>query len=184
MKWLGIIGRVGSGKSTVAKLVHDAFGLPIVELDHIGWAILEKPEIIHAITSQVSPNVLQPSGQIDRQRLGAIVFHDPIALKQLNSISHPAIRAQLSDPKTPSLLVGALIDEIGLRSSCQSIITVDRADAAIIASNPKAATILPHQASREMFQTRGDWVLHNTTPAQLRTDTLTLFKQLLSTVHY
>jgi hypothetical protein len=42
---------------------------------------------------------------------------------------------------------------------------------------------LPHQASRDMFQARGDWVLYNTTPDQLRTDALALFKQLLSTVH-
>ena len=79
--------------------------------------------------------------------------------------------------------MGALLDEIGLRDRCQTIVTVDRADSDILASNPKAAHILPHQASRDTFQARGDWILHNTTPDQLRTDTLALFKQLLSTVH-
>ena len=183
MTWLGIIGRVGSGKSTVAKLVHETFGLPIVELDHLGWAVLEMPEVIAAITHQISPNVLHPSGHIDRKRLGTIVFHDPVALQRLNAISHPVIRAQLPTPTTPSVLVGALIDELGLRDRCQTIVTVDRADSDILASNPKAAAILPHQASRELFQTRGDWTLHNTTPTQLRTDTLALFKRLLRTVH-
>lgn len=120
MTWLGIIGRVGSGKSTVASLVHEAFGLPVVELDHIGWAVLELPDVIAAIAQQISPDVREPNGQIDRSRLGRIVFQDPVALARLNSISHPAIRAQLPTPTTPSLLVGALIDEIGLRNRCKT----------------------------------------------------------------
>ena len=157
MTWLGIIGRVGSGKSTVASLVHEAFGLPITELDHVGWSVLERPDIIAAITQQISPDVRQTNGQIDRKRLGGIVFQDPVALARLNSISHPAIRAQLPTPKTPSLLVGALLDEIGLRDRCQTIVTVDRADSDILASNPKAAHILPHQASRDTQRGACGW---------------------------
>jgi dephospho-CoA kinase len=86
-------GGIGAGKSAVAEKLL-ARGIPVVHADMIGHAVLEpEGEAFHAVTAWW-PEVLV-AGRIDRSRLAGIVFADPHALKELESMTHPAIAARI-----------------------------------------------------------------------------------------
>lgn len=86
-------GGIGAGKSSVADTLA-ARGIPVVHADMIGHAVLEpEGEAFHAVSAWW-PEILV-DGHIDRPRLAAIVFGDPHALKELESMTHPAIAARI-----------------------------------------------------------------------------------------
>jgi dephospho-CoA kinase len=86
-------GGIGAGKSAAAAAL-EARGIPVVHADTIGHAVLEpKGEAFHAVSAWW-PEVLV-DGHIDRSRLARIVFEDPQALRQLESMTHPAIAARI-----------------------------------------------------------------------------------------
>jgi dephospho-CoA kinase len=97
MLTIGLTGGIGSGKSTVTKLLAD-LGAPIVDADKVGHAIYEPggpayPDMIAAFGDRI----LAPDRTIDRKKLGPIVFGDPAALKRLNSIVHPKMLARMRE---------------------------------------------------------------------------------------
>jgi dephospho-CoA kinase len=97
MLTIGLTGGIGSGKSTVTKLLAE-LGAPIVDADKVGHAIYEPggpayPDMIEAFGEQI----LAPDRTIDRKKLGPIVFADPAALKRLNSIVHPKMFARMRE---------------------------------------------------------------------------------------
>lgn len=94
---LGLTGGLGSGKSTVARILRD-LGAVIVSADEIAREVVapERPayaEIVQAFGTEV----LQEDGRIDRERLARLVFTDPAAREQLNRITHPRIRARMRE---------------------------------------------------------------------------------------
>ena len=102
MLTIGLTGGIGSGKSTVSKLLAD-LGAPIIDADKIGHAIYGPdgpayPDMIAAF----GEGILAPDRTIDRKKLGPIVFADPAALKRLNSIVHPKMFARMRE------MVGAM----------------------------------------------------------------------------
>ncbi|QRW04349.1 dephospho-CoA kinase [Ceratobasidium sp. AG-Ba] len=90
---VGLTGGIGSGKSTVSSLLA-SHGLPIVDADLIAREVVQPGEPAHAaICSTFGPSVLVEGTQdIDRKKLGAIIFNDEHKRKQLNAIVHPAVR--------------------------------------------------------------------------------------------
>ncbi|QRV90139.1 dephospho-CoA kinase [Ceratobasidium sp. AG-Ba] len=90
---VGLTGGIGSGKSTVSSLLA-SHGLPIVDADLIAREVVQPGEPAHAaICSTFGPSVLVEGTQdIDRKKLGAIIFNDEQKRKQLNAIVHPAVR--------------------------------------------------------------------------------------------
>lgn len=86
-------GGIGSGKSAVAALF-SARGIPVIHADMIGHAVLEPEGEAFPTVSAWWPEVVV-DGTIDRSRLAAIVFRDPQALKELESMTHPAIVARI-----------------------------------------------------------------------------------------
>jgi dephospho-CoA kinase len=97
MLTIGLTGGIGSGKSTVSKLLAD-LGAPIIDADKVGHAIYAPdgpayPDMIAAF----GDGILAPDRTIDRKKLGPIVFADPTALKRLNSIVHPKMFARMRE---------------------------------------------------------------------------------------
>ena len=102
MLTIGLTGGIGSGKSTVSKLLAE-LGAPIIDADQVGHAIYTPdgpayPDMIAAF----GEGILGPDRTIDRKKLGPIVFGDPAALKRLNSIVHPKMFARMRE------MVGAM----------------------------------------------------------------------------
>jgi dephospho-CoA kinase len=94
---IALTGGIGSGKSTVARLL-EAKGAVVVDADAIARAIVEPGEpALTEIREAFGPDVLEPSGRLDRAALAGIVFADPDALARLNAITHPRIAARSAE---------------------------------------------------------------------------------------
>jgi len=94
---VGLTGGIGSGKSTVARLLADR-GALIVDVDAIGRAVIAPGGRAEAgVLAEFGSAIAAADGTIDRPSLARLVFEHPEALARLNAISHPAINAELTD---------------------------------------------------------------------------------------
>jgi dephospho-CoA kinase len=92
---VGLTGGIGSGKSTVSELLA-AKGAVIVDADLIVRQVQEPGQpVLAAIAEHFGPSVLTAEGELDRAALAGLVFNDTGALKALNGIVHPAVRAEM-----------------------------------------------------------------------------------------
>ena len=91
VKIIGITGGIGSGKSVVSRMIRER-GFPVVDLDELAHEIIEpgKPAY-EKILSRFGKDILDPERRIERRRLGAVVFRDAEARKELEQITHPEI---------------------------------------------------------------------------------------------
>lgn len=92
---LGLTGGIASGKSTVAKIFADN-GAKVIDADQVARQVVQVGTVgIKKIQQTFGGQILAADGQIDRKRLGQIVFSDPLALKKLTAITGPLIREEL-----------------------------------------------------------------------------------------
>ncbi len=90
---VGLTGGIGSGKSTVAALLRER-GLPVVDADDVARACTAPGSPgLAAVVERFGRTVLAPDGGLDRAALAAVVFADGAALRDLEAITHPCIRA-------------------------------------------------------------------------------------------
>ena len=89
MRILGLTGSIGMGKSTTAKLFAEA-GVPVYDADATVHKIYEG-EAVPAIEAAFPGTTAD--GKVDRAKLAAKVVHEPAAMKQLEAIVHPMLRA-------------------------------------------------------------------------------------------
>lgn len=95
-KKVGITGGIGSGKST-ACLCFKALGIPVYDADTRARALMVKDEsLISAIQAAFGQEAYLPNKQLNRPWLAQRVFHDPEAVKQLNSLVHPRVHADFA----------------------------------------------------------------------------------------
>ena len=88
---IGLTGGIASGKSAVAALLRDR-GAAVVDADQLARAaVAPGMPALAEIVKRFGTHVLTPDGQLDRAKLGAIVFHDQSARADLNRITHPRI---------------------------------------------------------------------------------------------
>lgn len=89
MKIIGLTGGIGSGKSTVARFLAES-GAVIIDADKVGHEAFEPDTPAwHDVVEAFGKEVIAPSGEIDRKKLGGLVFNDPESLTRLNRIMHP-----------------------------------------------------------------------------------------------
>lgn len=94
MKKIGLTGGIGSGKSTVAKLLADA-GFTVVDADKIAREIMEPGSpVLDDVAAAFGDDLIRADGSLDRGELARRAFVDKQATEKLNSITHPAIRAE------------------------------------------------------------------------------------------
>ena len=101
MRVIGLTGGIGSGKSTVSRFLAE-LGAVVIDADKVGHeAFKPGTESWKEIIAAFGREVLTPGGEIDRQKLGEMVFGKPELLSRLNRVMHPRVydmvKAQLEE---------------------------------------------------------------------------------------
>jgi dephospho-CoA kinase len=128
---VGLTGGIASGKSTVAEMLRER-DIPVLEADPLGHELLEPGQAAYdEVVRDFGKEVLDPSGKVNRAKLGGIVFSDAQKRARLNQILHPRILdvvrkwfAALEGPEAPELAVveAALIIEAGYNKELDKVI--------------------------------------------------------------
>lgn len=92
---VGLTGGIATGKSTVSNILRH-LGCPVIDADRLARRVVEPNRPAwRAIIKQFGTEVLLPDGEINREKLGNIVFNDPSKRRLLNSCTHMAIFREL-----------------------------------------------------------------------------------------
>ena len=190
---LGITGGTGCGKTTALEAIRDLGGLTL-DCDEIYHDLLKHdPKLLASIEDRFPGTVKE--GVLDRKALGARVFGDPAALRDLNGLTHPAVRRRIQEileKEQPDL---AAIDAIGLFESgladlCTATVAVtapeDRRAERLVAregiSLDYARLRIRAQAPNEAFAQKCDHTLENTgTKDEFYEKSRSLFQKIIET---
>lgn len=94
---LGLTGGIGTGKSQVGEILA-GLGASIINADSLGHKVYEPgTDGWTEVVSAFGEDVLSPTGEVDRKKLGGVVFSDPRTLERLNAITHPKIYSLIED---------------------------------------------------------------------------------------
>jgi len=92
---IGVTGPIGCGKTTVAGWLRD-LGAVVVDADVLAREVVEPGEpALEAVVHRFGGAAVRADGSLDRGALGRIVFADPVALRDLEAIVHPAVRPRI-----------------------------------------------------------------------------------------
>jgi dephospho-CoA kinase len=175
---LGLVGRAGSGKSTVARAL-EADGARLLEADPLGHEITDRdPEVRAALTAEYGADIYRPDGALDRARVAARVFTDRRARERLNQLVHPRIVARIRDAIVALIQQGwrgvvvvdaALMLDWHLERACDAVLAVTAAEADQVArlvrargwSEDEARARLQAQRTNEEYARAADTVIEN-----------------------
>lgn len=112
MKVIGLTGGIGSGKSTVSQFLAE-LGAVILDADRVGHeAFKPDTDVWREVVAAFGRQIVTPTGDIDREKLGEIVFGNPESRARLNQIMHPRIykmvRVQLEEYRRQGVSVVVL----------------------------------------------------------------------------
>ena len=96
MKIIGLTGGVGSGKTQILEYLNNKYGATICQTDALAKKLQKKGgRCYDAIVEHFGEEILDEKGELDRPRLGEIVFSDRAQLSVLNGIVHPAVKKEI-----------------------------------------------------------------------------------------
>jgi dephospho-CoA kinase len=202
MPVLGLIGGIGGGKSSAARMLAER-GAVVIDADAVGHELLEDPSIRARVVERFGAGVLEvPSSgaaewsRISRKALASIVFGDAEALRNLEAILHPAMRDHFRrtidrlarEGGRPCIVLdAAVLLEAGWDDLCDWIAFVDaprpeRLRRVKPARGWSEATFEARERSQwpvEEKRRRADWVIANDGgPDHLRAEVARLFARL------
>jgi len=131
---IGITGPIGCGKSTVARWMGERPGVVVIDADVVARKVLEPGEpALDAVLARFGSDLLRADGSLDRAALGRVVFADPAALRDLETIVHPAVRPRILATMDGAAAHGAdavVVEAIrliegGLAALCDEVWLVD-----------------------------------------------------------
>ncbi len=172
---IGLTGGIASGKTTVANMFRDQFGIEIVDADVIARRVVEKGSIgLEAIHKHFGDEILTAEGELNRAELRKRIFANEEEKTWVNQLLHPMIRQQmeqdLQQVTSPyALLVVPLLTENNLQHMADRVLVVDVDEETQIERTmsrdkvpmEQAKSILAAQASREQRLAIADDVIKN-----------------------
>ncbi len=175
---LGITGGVGAGKSTVMSRLREKYGAYTLQADQVGHLLMKKGNVCYEPICQLfGREILDEQGEIDRRKVGAIVFSDSSLLEKLNQIVHPAVKTyieQTIEEKRQQncplfVLEAALLLEEHYDTICDDLWYIYVNDAVRRQrlksdrgySDEKITNILNNQLKDEVFRQRCNYVVEN-----------------------
>jgi dephospho-CoA kinase len=135
---IGLTGNIATGKSLVGHMLAER-GAEHIDADHLAHRVMAQGT--HAweqIVREFGREILQPDGEIDRARLGAIVFSDAAALARLEGFVHPPVIALTGERIERSTTSVVVVEAIKL---IESGMVVRLCDALWVVIAPRAAQI-------------------------------------------
>ena len=130
---VGITGGIACGKSTVSELLAEK-GAISINVDKVGHQLLKRgSSVMGELIAAFGKGILNESGDVSREKLGAIVFNDKSARERLNAIMHPPIVEQsrtkarqlvADDPACVVLIDAPLLIEAGAQDTVDIIVVV------------------------------------------------------------
>lgn len=172
---IGLTGGIGSGKSTVARLLV-ARGAVLIDTDAIARSLASPGgAAIEAIRTQFGSSVIDTTGGLDRTRMRELVFADAQAKVRLETILHPMIglecnrQALAAAGKTTVFDVPLLVESSHWRTRVDRVLVVDCTTETQVVrvmnrsgwSREAVLAVVAQQASRERRRTCADAVIHN-----------------------
>lgn len=95
MNIIGITGKSGSGKTTFASLLAKELKCKHIDIDKIGHKALFRPEILDTLCKKFGTEILDKNGNIDRKKMGDIVFTQRHKMKELSDLTWEFMQQQL-----------------------------------------------------------------------------------------
>lgn len=175
---LGLVGRAGSGKTTVARAL-EADGARVLEADRIGHEVTDgDPEVRAALAAEYGDDVYLADGRLDRRRVGARVFADADARRRLDRLVHPRIgrilRERLDALRASGfrglvVIEAALLFEWGFERECDAVLAVTASAEEQVArmrsargwSEEEARARLAAQRTNQGFEAAADVTIEN-----------------------
>ena len=169
---IGLTGPIGAGKSTVAAMLRD-LGAKVLDADAIARDEQSRGTTGYsAIVQQFGTKVLGEDKEIDRKKLAAEVFADPVKLEKLERILHPRVIARILEARKmlregEVLVIEAIkLLESGLRNVCDEIWVVSAPRDTMLERlaarglpRAEAELRLGSQATEEEFRSAADVVI-------------------------
>ncbi|WP_318523054.1 dephospho-CoA kinase [Photobacterium leiognathi] len=172
---IGLTGGIGSGKTTVANLFADTYGIDIIDADIVAREVVEPNTFgLNAIVDKCGKEILFEDGTLNRAKLRDAIFSQPELKTWLNNLLHPLIREKMQQDINQSqspycLLVVPLMVENNLQTMTHRLLVVDVDEQVQIqrtqqrdnVSIEQIKNILASQASREQRLDAADDVITN-----------------------
>ncbi|MHC4854929.1 MAG: dephospho-CoA kinase [Planctomycetota bacterium] len=130
---IGILGGIGSGKSTVAAAFGGAGGA-VIDADAIVHSLLEREDVRARLIDVLGVGILNSNGLIDRSVLAKVAFGQPETLKFLTDVLHPRVLKRTetlievfqADPNIRGIVLDMpLLLEVGWEKKCDFLVFVD-----------------------------------------------------------
>jgi dephospho-CoA kinase len=191
---IGLTGGIGSGKSTVGKLLAQ-LGAVVIDTDLIARQLtLPGGAAIDRIAAAFGDTLIRPDGALDRTRMRELVFGDVGAKKRLEAILHPLIGVETERQAAAAQGAPALVFDVPLlvesgrwRAKVEKVLVVDCSEATQIArvvqrsgwTSNAVQAVIASQASRERRRASADAVIFNDgiTPEQLAAEVHALWQR-------
>jgi dephospho-CoA kinase len=190
---VGLTGGIASGKSTVSAILTE-LGAVVIDADQLAREVVAPGTPgLEQIVAAFGPEVLTPTGQLDRPKVGALVFADPERLRALERIVHPLVRARSAELEQTASAEALIVHDIPLLAETDQ---ADRFDAVIVVDVPEEVQVermlrdramtredalarIGAQATRERRRAVATYVIENTgTREDLRRRTTEVFELL------
>ncbi len=170
---IGLMGGVGSGKSTVLNYLEEKYNAKIIQTDFVAKEIMEPGTEAFMQIKAEFPQVIDDE-KIDSVKLAQLVFSDKYALKKLNAITHPATIKEVINQVTKSkksfiVVESALLIGTGIEDYCDEIwfvycnkeTRINRLISDRGYSRKKAENIINNQMSDEEFRQYSNKIIDN-----------------------
>lgn len=194
MKIIGLTGGIGTGKSTILRIMENECDAYVVETDKLAHQLMRQGETAYQrILEHFGAGILDDQKEIDRTKLGSLVFADEKELQCLNQIVHPAVKeyilADIDSKKKEGkvafyVIEAALLIEDGYKEICDELwyIYVNRAERLkrLVAGRggtiEKYEKVIENQATEDFYKKNCDIVIDNEESVE---NTANIVKQLL-----
>lgn len=176
---IGITGGIGTGKSTVLKILNEKFGFSIFEADKIAHELMSKGNAVYdRIVNEFGNDILKSDGEIDRKVMSSLVFNNKSRLETINNIVHPAVIDEIKNRierenklnGTDKFVVeAALLIESGCGKICDKIwyiysddsIRIERLKSGRGMEEDAIKAVIKNQLNYEDFEDKTDAMIDN-----------------------